>query len=498
MARLLQEIDNFHTSSSRYYPDFDVEKLRAEVTEVKRIKENDRRRIYYLKTAASGYYIKISTLKRSKDRIRHFMLAHRRWAEWRNFHRLAEARICVARPVMKGELKPMWSGAFFVMTEKVAGVSLDSATPAVAEKIGRFLARLHSQGIYHADLHPRNIIVQFDNQPCLIDVQQVYFLPAIPRFGRIQNLGKLFFHFAKFADSAKWFNHFLAGYNPQQKNALSMAEAMRAAGRYRHRRYKSRTRRCKKNSTEFQIVKSRTMQGYRRRDLNWDAQNLKKALENASVIKSGRVFRFQDVCIKKHSRKLFHRDRCLTSWTMSRALEVRGVQVPAARGYFKMGDCSYFISQFVNDSARLNDYLSSLRNAAQRRDALKRLAFWVKKIHTLGIRQHDFKSSNVLVQRGEFILTDLDSVKIRAVTENHKITNLAQLNASLSNALGVKDRLRFCHYYMQKETFSRRQRRGLYRKVWQIALTKNTLKSGLDLEKLCPQSDRYFSNSDSI
>jgi len=60
MARLLQEIDNFHTSSSRYYPDFDIEKLRAEVTEVKRIKENDRRRIYYLKTAASGYYLKIS------------------------------------------------------------------------------------------------------------------------------------------------------------------------------------------------------------------------------------------------------------------------------------------------------------------------------------------------------------------------------------------------------------------------------------------------------
>jgi hypothetical protein len=81
-------------------------------------------------------------------------------------------------------------------------------------------------------------------------------------------------------------------------------------------------------------------------------------------------------------------------------------------------------------------------------------------------------------------MVDLDGVRIRRLKEHHKIINLAQLNASLSNAVTIKDRLRFYHYYTAKHRPTRPQRRAVYRKVWDITRTKNTSIYNLDLAKL--------------
>jgi tRNA A-37 threonylcarbamoyl transferase component Bud32 len=206
------------------------------------------------------------------------------------------------------------------------------------------------------------------------------------------------------------------------------------------------------------------------------------------MIKPDRVCVYQDVCIKIHQRKLFHSDRCLNSWKMSRALEVRNISVPHALAYFTVQGKSYFLSRFLQESIELNEYLSSIHQENQKRAALKKLALWLKRIHSLGIWQHDFKSSNVLCHRGDYVLTDLDGVCTRRLSHSHIITNLAQLNASLSNAVSLKDRLRFYNYYLESERQPRARRRAVYREVWQITTRKNTMNFNLNLEKLCPRA----------
>ena len=81
-------------------------------------------------------------------------------------------------------------------------------------------------------------------------------------------------------------------------------------------------------------------------------------------------------------------------------------------------------------------------------------------------------------------MVDLDGVKIRRLSEHKKIVNLAQLNASVSNAVTIKDRLRFYHYLTASQTPSRQQRRETYRKVWNITREKNTSIYDLDIDKL--------------
>jgi tRNA A-37 threonylcarbamoyl transferase component Bud32 len=169
---------------------------------------------------------------------------------------------------------------------------------------------------------------------------------------------------------------------------------------------------------------------------------------------------------------------------MSRALEVRGITVPRALGYFVIDNLSYFVSELLADRIHLNTYLSSISEERSKRRALKKLAQWLHKIHNTNVWQRDFKSSNVLCRHGDYFMVDLDGVRIRNLSEQNKIINLAQLNASVSNALTVKDRLRFYHYYSADHHKTRQQRRAVYRKVWDITRTKNTSTFNLDIEKL--------------
>ena len=81
-------------------------------------------------------------------------------------------------------------------------------------------------------------------------------------------------------------------------------------------------------------------------------------------------------------------------------------------------------------------------------------------------------------------MVDLDGVRIRRLSEYNKIYNLAQLNASISNALSIKDRLRFYHYYSADFQPTRQQRRAVYLKVRDITKTKNTKIYDLDFTEL--------------
>jgi len=81
-------------------------------------------------------------------------------------------------------------------------------------------------------------------------------------------------------------------------------------------------------------------------------------------------------------------------------------------------------------------------------------------------------------------MLDLEGVKIRRLGEQKKIINLAQLNASLSNAVTVKDRLRFYHYFTAGQNPPRQQRRAVYRQVWDITRKKTTSYYDLNIDKL--------------
>jgi tRNA A-37 threonylcarbamoyl transferase component Bud32 len=277
---------------------------------------------------------------------------------------------------------------------------------------------------------------------------------------------------------------FLEGYNRGLSKNVNVSEVIEAARRHQHRRYRSRSKRCCKNSTQFEILKNRHLHGYKRRSFNWGAQELQQAEEKGISLKGAHVICYRGICIKKHRRKFFHQNRCLVSWKMSRALEVRGIPVPRSLGYFEFKSQSYFLAELLDERRHLNAYLSALSEERDKRQALKKLALWLRTFHETDVWQRDFKSSNILCRNSDYFMVDLDGVRIRRLSDQNKIYNLAQLNASISNAISIKDRLRFYHYYSEDFQPTRQQRRAVYRKVWDITKAKNTKIYDLDFAEL--------------
>jgi tRNA A-37 threonylcarbamoyl transferase component Bud32 len=474
MSDLIREFAGFRITASPLNPEFHFVDRLSEVNECRVVKANNRRQVYHLQTPDRGYFLKHSSLVRTKDRLRHFLLPRRRWAEWRNLHRLRQAQIPAARPLSKGQLKNSHPKSYFVLTEQVLGTHIPFNSLVNAQSLGQYAAFLHRRRVYHTDLNRNNILLTPEGQFCLIDVQEVIFLPRIPHRLRIHNLGRILFHFCSLSDSEQWTEEFLKGYHKGYSKLLSAKAVIRAAGLHQQRRYRSRSKRCCKNSSEFVVVKNDDWKGYRRKTFQWSPMDLLQALENGQPLKGTHVISYRGVCIKKHPRRRFHADRCLISWKMSRALEVRGIGVPRSLGYFFINNISCFIAELLVDRCHLNTYLSALSDEQAKRRALKKLALWLRNFHDRNVWQRDFKSSNILCQNEDYFMVDLDGVRIRNLNKHNKIYNLAQLNASVSNAITIKDRLRFYHYYSADRQLTRPQRRAVYRKVWHITMTKNT------------------------
>ena len=482
--RLHEELLGFHTKNSPLFSDITLDTIFRNSLGCKVIKNTEKRQVFYIKTSKGDYFLKLSRLIRKKDRVRHLILPRRRWAEWRNLHKLNMLGIEAAKPVIKGEKREQRPKSFFIVTKKVDGISLHEQIIPDPENLGKFFAILHLRGIYHADFHPGNVIIKPNGQSCLIDVQEVYILGRLPRWLRVSSLGKLFFCFIPNRQEKRWFTELLGAYNKLFKNTVNLAEVERAAQKHRKRYYRSRGKRCCKNSSEFAIVKLKGINGYKRKEFQWGKKEIENALQKGKKLKEDRVIAHKNVCLKIHEKRILHGDRCFACWKNSRALEVRNIPVPKSLGYFRIDKKRFFLSEFLESSIGLNDYLSSIKDKKKKRMAVRRLAFWLKKIHDRNVWQRDFNSDNVLYTRDTFVMIDLDGVRIRNLSEKRRIVNLAQLNASLSNAITFRDRVRFFHYYSLEEKLSRQKRRNIYRKVWEITRTKNTKVFGLDLDKL--------------
>jgi tRNA A-37 threonylcarbamoyl transferase component Bud32 len=353
-----------------------------------------------------------------------------------------------------------------------------------ALNLGQYAGFLHRRRVYHADLNRKNFILNPQGEHYLLDAQEVYFPPWIPQRLRVNNLGRITYSLCSLDDPKPWVTEFIAGYNQSASINVKVSEVIAAARAYQHRRHRSRSKRCCKNSTEFEILKNKRLRGYKRRDFSWGAQELKQAENEGKSLKGTHVIGYLGVCIKKHRRKFFHQNRCLVSWKMSQALAVRGIPVPRSLGYFEIRGRSYFLAELLDERLHLNAYLSALSDESVKRQALKKLALWLRTFHDTDVWQRDFKSSNILCRKSDYFMVDLDSVRIRRLMGQHKIYNLAQLNASISNMLSIKDRLRFYHYYSADFRPTRQQRRAVYRKVWDITKTKNTKIYGLDFAQL--------------
>jgi hypothetical protein len=76
----------------------------------------------------------------------------------------------------------------------------DNSFTTVFYETGVLVSRMHGLGVYHADLHLKNILLGKEMKPWLLDLDKAWRLPMLPGFMRQMNLKRFFRSCLKWSD----------------------------------------------------------------------------------------------------------------------------------------------------------------------------------------------------------------------------------------------------------------------------------------------------------
>lgn len=461
------------------------------------VKKNMVRTVLRVEAEGMPLYIKRYHSSGLVEAVKSLLLPSRARSEWEAMARLSALGIPTAKPLFFGERRAagVLKGAYFAAAEIEDAVDFGAfvqravATGAWERELKEALygnlaeltRALHAAGVRHGDYHLGNILVQTHGAPrvYLIDLHTVSFPRTLSRGARILNLARVAEVLSKL-DGGAYLDFFLEHY---RKGASSIApslkdlrdEVMRIVHRLDLRRFKSRTRRCLKESTEFtRIRREGYVVRFRR---TFDPEKILEAIQEHDTVKregderllhpvfKNKVTRVMDsLCVKEYRppsiglRLIPFLSEARKAWIAGRALEVRGVDTPKTVAWVRGKGRAFLITRFTAGQ-RLYEYIrescASLdaSDAAKWQKALSReTAALVRRIHELGIRHSDLSEQNILVEEdGEersYLLIDLDTVSFRKrIKEEERIKNLIQLG-HMPKEVNVLAKGRFLAHYL--------------------------------------------------
>jgi len=137
-----------------------------------------------------------------------------------------------------------------------------------------------------------------------------------------------------------------------------------------------------------------------------------------------------------------------------KALELEGIPAPLwlAVGKTSKGE-SFLLVDEIPDTVNLKTYLTEQRSRIQRKEVLRRLAWILARIHTLGFSHVDLYSKHILINpetRQVFLLDWQRSFRLSDLPWHNRAGNLARLHATLDEAiLQPREKLAFLASYLE-------------------------------------------------
>ena len=293
----------------------------------------------------------------------------------------------------------------------------------------RLVDRMHASGMLHRDLHAGNLL-RTASGIVLTDLQRARFLPFVPGLLRRRELG--------------WLAFSLGEPLPRELAAVRFWRDLRAWTHWR-----SRTRRCLKESGSFTRFETAWGSGFRRRDA--DGATLTRVLdpsghgEPLKVHPRGELCRSGPYILKRFpSRRTARR-----AWVHARGLEVRGIETGCALAWagrwLVMEDAGPTVTDFVEGPF-------ATAPEPERLELADRLADLLADLHRRGIYHADLKANNIALRPGSPPrLLDYGRVRFGwRVSRRRRIKNLAQLNAALPDTVPGSLRERALQRYVSK------------------------------------------------
>jgi tRNA A-37 threonylcarbamoyl transferase component Bud32 len=491
------------------------------------IRDNNVRMSFFYRTDAAALFIKRYKCRSLWDTVKYVFFPSKAIAEWRNLRRFEEKGIPTAEPLAVAEKR-----SFGLLRDSCLVTASLSPAEALNEyllrvklspeqrqqlgrALGRLVRRLHDGNIFFRDLHAGNILIRWNDgqRPdlFLIDLHKAYSVPVLQQWMRVRDLGQLCNSLkASRADGIRFLQVYCKGKTRAWYRTLQQAIHGKQI-KLEAVRIKSRSKRCIRHSTVFEKKKTWAEAYFGRKDFGRSAADAAIAMHRteldtgqARLLKrasksavTGHVLDGHgQVCVKGYRyvspwyslKNIFTRSRALKSWIAAHALLVRGIDTPLPLAVLErtcgpLRSETFLITRLLPDARELNDYILATDLADRKGDFIAALAARLRNMHERGVYHADLKSNNILVQEAgtgwRFSVIDLDRVHFPgSLSFSQRANNLAQINASVSSRITLRDRLKFFHFYV-KETNLLADRKKYYRTILAISRKKNTSPYGV-------------------
>ena len=461
---------------------------------------------------ANGIYIKYFKRGGFKEYIKHLFVPTKARTEWEVGNALRSNDIKTALPLAISEGKR----GLLMVTETVTNseelmefftanyVSFLSEGKEfekrmLLNKLAVFIRDIHEKGFCHYDLHAGNILIKFNKEQnvtgydlYLMDLHRVKIFKSVSTNKRIFNLAQIFNSLSSIMTMSDKFD-FIRSYGDSAfGNVTDEKELVRQideqSSKIRNIHYRSRRKRCLKESSVFSRRMIANMKMFFRKGYDTDSlheliEKHNSALTNndsAVIIKrdsktalTRHAFKdktVQNVVVKQYRvgcfgcllKNLFRGSAGRKAWVAGNGLRVYGLNTPLPLALLEkkrsgITTGSYLIMEEVKDSLEMDRYI--LKNLDNRKDIKKKKALISNIANTLGemhnhnIFHHDLKTCNIMVKENgksfDFTFLDFDKVSFNEeITVRKRVKNLVQINLSTPRLFTLTDRLRFLNEYL--------------------------------------------------
>ncbi|HLD30001.1 MAG TPA: lipopolysaccharide kinase InaA family protein, partial [bacterium] len=379
---------------------------------------------------------------RTKDWIeslKFLVLPSRGRTEWWIAFQSQKRNLTIPKPLgwMEKVRRGMVKESFYLSEAVGSGDSLMdlvlSGTAFSFEGLVKTVRKIHDAGLLHRDFHSGNFLLDEDSF-YLTDLHRARIVQSLSLKQRLWSLAHLF-HSLRSCWGEEKRAAFLMRYFEGEPRRLKKKEAFletirRGMDRLQKRHWKSRTKRCQKESTDFSVKREGTTAYYHRREFPLD--QIKRVLEKhlrmvterpSALAKNGpevAVSLFDDegkrFCVKQFRyprfrdelKEYFRRSKGLKSWIAGNGLRARGVPslLPIALAERKgllRGRESFFVMEALKTGREMDRYLSGgLGHFKRKRLFIRAFAQWLSNFHKTGLYHKDMKTCNLYIsENGE-------------------------------------------------------------------------------------------------
>jgi tRNA A-37 threonylcarbamoyl transferase component Bud32 len=359
-----------------------------------------------------------------------------------------------------------------------------SKEPHSIIELAMTVRKFQDAGLFHQDLHGGNFL--WDGASLfLTDLHRAKIVESLSLNQRLWNLAHLF-HSLRSTWGEKEQLQFLDQYFEGVPDGLKKREILfqriyPTMDRLQKRQWRSRTKRCLKESTEFTVQKERGVCYFRRRDFSLD--RLKRVMEkhqalvrerSSSLVKyspevivsilndEGEKIGLKQFCyphfwgwVKEH----FRRSKGLKAWIAANGMRSRGIPClkPLAlverRNWMGLKESLLFMETPVKDQEMDRYILKGFEGINRKRFFIKTFARWLDGLHRMSLYHQDMKTCNILVseigETWEFRLLDFEDIRMDEKVNRKKLfRNFLQLNTSTPRVMTRADRFRFFREYL--------------------------------------------------